>query len=186
MWPSTPPPLPSLRRPCQAFEAAYTSDGVSRTANQWNEQRRLILKEAVSSRLLPAMQREARLALTARAKDHLANQCAAAMWQRVSVAPYDLRSKSSAAGGGRGGGRGGSSADDDGKAPWLRVLACCWGPGSPATTFAMLDASGGLLETLQTPFLCTRVGGGPRDGLEYTADQKVSERLGAEMRSMRF
>ena len=83
----------------------------------WNEQRKMVLREALTNRLLPAMQREARLALAARARDHLSNKVSAAMWERVSVAPYDLRSKSS------------GRQDDDGRSPWLRVLACCWGPG---------------------------------------------------------
>ena len=125
---SHPSPSCSLESqyPCQDFENAYISDGVSKFATMWNEQRRMVLREALTNRLLPAMQREAKLALAARARDHLSNKVSAAMWDRVSVAPYDLRSKSS------------GRQDDDGRSPWLRVLACCWGPGERTVNRCMM------------------------------------------------
>lgn len=43
---------------------------------------------------------------------------------------------------------------DDG--PSLRVLACCWGPGNPATTFVMLDAAGEVMSVLHTGYLNMR------------------------------
>jgi transcription elongation factor SPT6 len=30
----------------------------------------------------------------------------------------------------------------------LRVVACCWGPGKPVTTFVLLDLSGELVDVL--------------------------------------
>lgn len=44
---------------------------------------------------------------------------------------------------------------DDG--PSLRVLACCWGPGNPATTFVMLDAAGEVMNVLHTGYLNLKV-----------------------------
>jgi transcription elongation factor SPT6 len=43
---------------------------------------------------------------------------------------------------------------DDG--PSLRVLACCWGPGNPATTFVMLDVAGEVMSVLHTGYLNMR------------------------------
>jgi transcription elongation factor SPT6 len=36
------------------------------------------------------------------------------------------------------------------------VLACCWGPGNPATTFVMLDAAGEIMNVLHTGYLNMR------------------------------
>ncbi|KAJ6380733.1 hypothetical protein OIU77_029601 [Salix suchowensis] len=43
---------------------------------------------------------------------------------------------------------------DDEAAP--RVMACCWGPGKPATTFVMLDSSGEVLDVLYAGSLTLR------------------------------
>ena len=43
---------------------------------------------------------------------------------------------------------------DDG--PSLQVLACCWGPGNPATTFVMLDVAGEVMSVLHTGYLNMR------------------------------
>ncbi|KAL6223871.1 hypothetical protein ACLB2K_002728 [Fragaria x ananassa] len=53
-------------------------------------------------------------------------QCGKALWNRVSKAPPYKRKQT---------------------AP-PRVLACCWGPGDPATTLVMLDSCGELLDVL--------------------------------------
>ena len=50
------------------FEAFYLSDGVSRSAQLWNEQRKLILKDAICNYILPSMEKEARIVLFVRAK----------------------------------------------------------------------------------------------------------------------
>ena len=35
-------------------------------------------------------------------------------------------------------------------------MACCWGPGKPATTFVMLDSSGEMLDVLHAGSLTQR------------------------------
>lgn len=77
--------ISSLMQDC---EALYLSDGVSLTAQQWNEQRKQILRDAEITFLLPAMEKEARMLLTARAKQWLSAQCGLQLWNRVSIAPY--------------------------------------------------------------------------------------------------
>ncbi|BBN03708.1 transcription elongation factor SPT6 [Marchantia polymorpha subsp. ruderalis] len=124
------------------FEAWYLSERVSRTAQLWNEQRRLILKDALHTMLLPTMEKEVRMILTARGKQWVSAQCGLELWKKVSVAPY-------------------SRADDDqmdyDEMP-PRVMACCWGPGKPATTFVMLDAAGEIVNILHTGYLTIRAG----------------------------
>ncbi|XP_077219251.1 global transcription factor group B1 [Tasmannia lanceolata] len=115
----------------------YTSDGVSRFATLWNEQRKLILKDAFFDFLLPSMEKEARSLLTTRAKNWLLLEYGKQVWNKVSVAPYPLKDN-----------------DSDDAAP--RVMACCWGPGNPATTFVMLDSSGEMLDVLYTGSISVR------------------------------
>ncbi|KAI3831556.1 hypothetical protein MKX03_029514 [Papaver bracteatum] len=97
----------------------YLSDGVSKTAKLWNEQRKMILDD-MFQQMLPLMEKEARTVLSVRARS----------W--VSVAPYQRKDT--------------DGRSDDDAAP--KVLACCWGPGKPATTFVMLDSSGEVLDVL--------------------------------------
>ncbi|KAL6221279.1 hypothetical protein ACLB2K_009030 [Fragaria x ananassa] len=78
-----------------------------------NEQCKLMLQDALSNFLLPSMEKEARSLLVSRAKNWLLMQCGKALWNRVSKAPPY---------------KGNQTAPP-------RVLACCWGPGDPATTF---------------------------------------------------
>ncbi|CAI5985380.1 unnamed protein product [Closterium sp. NIES-64] len=169
------PPAVVQENVIQEFEAAYLSDGVSHFASLWNEQRRTILRAAIAARLLPTMHKETRLLLTGRAKAFVAEQCALALWKHVSVAPFDVRAKGAGGGGGggmgggggggmrggggRGGRHGGGEEHGGGGQPWLRVMACCWGPGNPATTFAMLNAAGEMVDFLHTGFLWGGGGG---------------------------
>ncbi|KAI7755111.1 hypothetical protein M8C21_025981 [Ambrosia artemisiifolia] len=54
------------------------------------------------------------------------------LWDKVSVAPYQKHDV---------------NPSDDYEAA-RRVMACCWGPGKPATTFVMLDSCGEVLDIL--------------------------------------
>ncbi|XP_047942962.1 transcription elongation factor SPT6 homolog [Salvia hispanica] len=110
----------------------YLSDGVSKSAQLWNEQRKLILNDAFSNFLLPLMEKEARSLLTSRAKSWLLLDYGRLLWEKVSVAPYQRKEN--------------DVSSDEETAP--RVMACCWGPGKPATTFVMLDSSGEVLDVL--------------------------------------
>lgn len=78
-------PIATLMQDC---ETLYLSDGVSLTAQQWNEHRKQILHDAVVTLLLPAMEKEARMVLTTRAKQWLSAQCGLQLWSKVSIAPY--------------------------------------------------------------------------------------------------
>ncbi|KAK1386015.1 Transcription elongation factor spt6 [Heracleum sosnowskyi] len=118
----------------------YLSDGVSKSAQLWNEQRKLILQDAFFSFLIPSMEKEARSLLTSRAKSWLLLDYGKRMWDKVSVAPYQQKESD-------------ASSEEE---PAPRVMACCWGPGKPATTFVMLDSSGEVLDVLNAGSLGNR------------------------------
>lgn len=118
----------------------YLSDGVSKSAQLWNEQRKLILEDAFHGYLLPSMEKEARTLLTSRAKNWLLMEYGKVLWDKVSVAPYQRKEN--------------DVNSEEEAAP--RVMACCWGPGKPATTFVMLDSSGEVLDVLYCGSLSLR------------------------------
>ncbi|KAK1401828.1 hypothetical protein POM88_001433 [Heracleum sosnowskyi] len=69
----------------------YLSDGVSKSAQLWNEQRKLILHDAFFDFLLPSMEKEAKSLLAGRAKSWLIMEYGKLLWDRVCVAPYQRK-----------------------------------------------------------------------------------------------
>ncbi|KAI5078919.1 hypothetical protein GOP47_0006590 [Adiantum capillus-veneris] len=121
----------------QEFEVMYLSDGVSRTAQLWNEQRRQIIKDALNSILLPFLEKETRMVLTMRAKQWVTQECGLTLWKKAAMAPWKDVSE--------------DGIEDD-ELP--RVLACCYGDTmNISTTFVMLDSSGEIINTLHTAHL---------------------------------
>ncbi|KFK40992.1 hypothetical protein AALP_AA2G071400 [Arabis alpina] len=118
----------------------YVSAGVSKYAQLWNEQRKLILEDALHTFLLPSMEKEARSLLTSRAKSRLLSEYGQALWNKVSAGPYQKKEM--------------DISSDEESAP--RVMACCWGPGKPPNTFVMLDSSGEVLDVLYAGSLTLR------------------------------
>ncbi|TKY62758.1 Transcription elongation factor SPT6 [Spatholobus suberectus] len=129
-----------LNKLIDQFNEYYISDSVSRSAQLWNEQRKLILHDAIFRFLLPSMEKEARGVLASKAKNWLLMEYGKALWNKVSVGPYQQKEN--------------DLGSDDEAAP--RVMACCWGPGKPQTTFVMLDSSGEVLDLLYTGSLTFR------------------------------
>ncbi|KAI4348564.1 hypothetical protein L6164_009273 [Bauhinia variegata] len=128
-----------LNKLINEFNEYYISDSVSRSAQLWNEQRKLILHDALFGFILPSMEKEARAYLTSKAKNWLLMEYGKALWSKVSVGPYQRKDDLNS---------------DDEAAP--RVMACCWGPGKPTTTFVMLDSSGEVLDVLYAGSLTLR------------------------------
>ncbi|XP_065620948.1 transcription elongation factor SPT6 homolog [Quercus suber] len=133
-------PERDLEKLINEFNEYYLSDSVSKSAQLWNEQRKLILQDALFGFLTPSMMKEARSLLTSRAKNFLLMEYGKVLWNKVSVGPYQ---------------RMGTDINSDEEAA-PRVMACCWGPGKPATTFVMLDSSGEVLDVLYTGSLTLR------------------------------
>lgn len=117
----------------------YLSRGKSKYSQLWNEQRKLIIKDAFEGFLLPSMEKEARALLTSKAKSWLQMEYGRLLFNKVSEAPYQKQ------------GHDGDSSKDP-----PRVMACCWGPGRPATTFVMLDSFGEVLDVLSAGSLSIR------------------------------
>ncbi|XP_057817210.1 transcription elongation factor SPT6-like isoform X2 [Cryptomeria japonica] len=124
------------------FEAFYLSDGVSRSAQLWNEQRKLILKDAICNYILPSMEKEARIVLSARAKNWLVQDYGYQLWKRVSVAPFQRQKPDND-----------ESSEEDAE---TRIMVCCQGSNKDPTTFVMLDPAGEVLDILFTSHLSIR------------------------------
>ncbi|KAG6382549.1 hypothetical protein SASPL_157779 [Salvia splendens] len=122
-----------------------------------NEKRKLILNDALNNFLLPSMGKEARSLLTSRAKPWLLSDYGRLLWDKVSVAPYQRKEN--------------DARYDEETAP--RVMACCWGPGKPATTFVMLDSSGEVLDVLHAGSISIRGQSGNEQQRKRNDQQRV-------------
>lgn len=123
-----------------ACHDVYLSSSEGTSAQLWNEQRKSILQEAISSILLPSMEKEARALLTAKAKVWLIMEYGECLWNRVSVAPYQCKYSDKARE----------------RGPASKVMACCWGTGKPGTAFVMLDSRGELVDVMHARSLTLR------------------------------
>jgi hypothetical protein len=61
---------------------------VSKVAREWNEQRRLIIRDALHKILLPVMESEARSELSQRARRFVVGECEKSLWRLAARAPY--------------------------------------------------------------------------------------------------
>ncbi|KAL1212232.1 Transcription elongation factor SPT6-like [Cardamine amara subsp. amara] len=138
------------------FSEHYLSVGVSKYAQLWNEQRKLILEDAIRGFILPSMEKEARSLLTSKAKTQLLSEYRQVLWNKVSSGPYRKEI---------------NSLDHEEASP--RVLVCCWGPGNPETTFVILDSSGELLDVLYAGSIALR----SRDVNDQKRKKKDQDRL---------
>ncbi|KAF8715916.1 hypothetical protein HU200_026878 [Digitaria exilis] len=140
----------------------YLSDCVSKSAQLWDEQRKMILDDAFFNFLLPSMEKEARSLLTARAKHWLHMEYGKRLWNKVTVAPWKKKDSD----------KKDADIDLDDESE-LRVMACCWGPGKPATTFVMLDSSGELVDVLYAGSISNRSQGVAEQQRKKNDQQRV-------------
>jgi transcriptional accessory protein Tex/SPT6 len=113
----------------------FLSGSVTPESQAWNELRVQVLKEALHSGLLPALEREAKAKLALDARTVVAMETAKALWETAIAPPIDLRD------------------DEDVEVAEKRIMAVCWGPGTPPTTFAILDPFGNMVDYLHCPQL---------------------------------
>lgn len=118
----------------------FLSKGVSKSGQLWNEQRRMILKDSFLTHILPSMEKEARSLLTAKAKNWLCVEYGKQLWNKVLVGPFKRKHTD-------------SDLENESE---VRVMACCWGPGKPETTFVMLDSAGELVDVLYAGSISVR------------------------------
>ncbi|XP_062180009.1 transcription elongation factor SPT6 homolog isoform X2 [Phragmites australis] len=140
----------------------YLSDCVSKSAQLWDEQRKMILDDAFFNFLLPSMEKEARSLLTAKAKNWLHMEYGKQLWNKVTVAPWKKKDTD----------KKDADIDLDDESE-LRVMACCWGPGKPATTFVMLDSSGELVDVLYAGSISSRSQGVAESQRKKNDQQRV-------------
>ncbi|KAL5532712.1 SPT6 [Sanghuangporus sanghuang] len=111
---------------------AFASDSFSEMAKVWNEERALVVEEAVEKYLLPMGAKWVREYLREEVEDFLANHCGDALYERVNVAPYC------------------APGLQPGDTP--AVLAVSWGKGDPKrdeVNLVFLDEAGRLREHAQ-------------------------------------
>ncbi|KAM0954059.1 putative tex-like protein, HTH domain superfamily [Dioscorea sansibarensis] len=135
----------------------YLSECVSRSAQLWNEQRSLIVHDALLSFILPSMEKETRSLLTARAKNWLLMEYGKQLWNKVSVAPFHRKDAE-------------ADSEDEYES---RVMTCCWGPGKPATTMVMLDTSGEMVDVLYAGSISIRSQGVAEQQRKKNDQQRV-------------
>lgn len=140
----------------------YLSDCVSKSAQLWDEQRKMILDDAFFNYLFPSMEKEARSLLTAKAKHWLHMEYGKQLWNKVTVAPWKKKDAD----------KKDADIDLDDESE-LRVMACCWGPGKPATTFVMLDSSGELVDVLYAGSISNRSQGVAENQRKKNDQQRV-------------
>ncbi|BDA45673.1 Transcription elongation factor SPT6 [Coccomyxa sp. Obi] len=138
----------------------YLSTGTSIQASAWNKQREAILVDALRQRLLPAFALELRTRMAADARHTALHGVADKLWDYASRRPLQV-----------------VTPDDDEEVEHKRIVAVCWGPGDPATTFVLLDDAGQLIDTMFAGSLS-----GPirrsRDGLFFdTSKARDAERI---------
>jgi transcription elongation factor SPT6 len=118
---------------------------VSKSAQLWDEQRKMILDDAFLKFLLPSIGKEARSLLTVKTKNWLHMEYGQQLWNKVIVAPWKKKDAD----------KKDADIDLDDESE-LRVMACCWGLGKPATTFVMIDSSGELVDILYAGSISNR------------------------------
>ncbi|KAK8925663.1 hypothetical protein KSP39_PZI018098 [Platanthera zijinensis] len=119
----------------------YLSECVSKPAQLWNEQRKMILEDSFHNFIIPSMEKEARSLLTARAKIWLQLEYGKQLWDKVSVAPYQRK---------------GNAEDIYNEESELRVMACCTGAGKSPNTFVMLDSAGEVVDIIYAAYISIR------------------------------
>ncbi|EAL71329.1 SH2 domain-containing protein [Dictyostelium discoideum AX4] len=161
------------------MESLYLSDGTSAITQQWNEQRKLIIREALNKFLYPVLEKELRNKLLTEASNRVAFECAKKLEDKIRVAPWRPVSSSSGIGhsnssvlfGGSRANNGYSNDDDededddeevdydrDGNPIPFKILSLCWGSDKIPTMGAVLNSDGEVLSHIKLDFICDRLG----------------------------
>ena len=126
-------------------EQAYLLEDVSEIADAWNALRKDALHLGLKKHLAVSLTKSATVLLAREAIAEVKRECGEALWPKISNRPWAPEIKSTE-----------EYHDDEVD---VRVLAAVWGPGTPATTFAMLDAEGELVDFLECPNIAVRAAG---------------------------
>ncbi|KAL6060672.1 Transcription elongation factor SPT6 [Balamuthia mandrillaris] len=152
----------------QETEKLYLKEGYSQVTQQWNEQRREVLREALTRFLYPLFRNEVCSKLTSDAEENAMQATVAALKERLMVAPYLPK-----------GYRPGEEPRkeqrfprDDDPRQGVRVMSVIWGGGAGGgrehapTWCAMVDPEGELMDQLRLDWI---------DAGKHNADRKESD-----------
>eukprot|EP01103_Thecamoeba_quadrilineata_P002191 TRINITY_DN12187_c0_g1_i1.p1 TRINITY_DN12187_c0_g1~~TRINITY_DN12187_c0_g1_i1.p1 ORF type:complete len:1503 (+),score=258.15 TRINITY_DN12187_c0_g1_i1:257-4510(+) len=112
------------------IENLYLSTRYSNITHEWNEQRKLVLKEAFENQLIPLFIKEIRRKLLNDASERVAKECADRLKNKIFCVP---------------------------PRPNHGVLSCCWGNDIEPTVCAFLNPEGEMLEHIRLSFMNSRV-----------------------------
>ncbi|EGC30112.1 hypothetical protein DICPUDRAFT_41908, partial [Dictyostelium purpureum] len=126
------------------MEALYLSDGTSSITQQWNEQRKLIIREALTKFLYPVLEKELRNKLLTEASNRVAFECAKKLEEKIRVAPWKPLTSN-------------ANTGHSNSLPF-KILSLCWGAEKIPTMGAVLNSDGEVVTHVKLDFICDRLG----------------------------
>ncbi|GAM20704.1 hypothetical protein SAMD00019534_038790 [Acytostelium subglobosum LB1] len=129
------------------MEGLFLSDGTSAIAQQWNAERKMVLRESLTGFLYPVFEKELRNKLLTEASNRVAFECARRLEEKLRVAPWQPNQD--------------EDEDDDydyGKKRLFHVMSFCNGSEKIPTMCAVLDSESEIVTHSKMDFLCDRVG----------------------------
>eukprot|EP01133_Synstelium_polycarpum_P008015 gene8015-9416_t len=160
------------------MQSLYLSDGTSSTSQQWNEERRQILRESLTKFLYPSFEKELRSKMLTDASNRVAFECAQRLEEKLRVAPWHPKTED-----------GGNNdddedfEDDDGnyyrRKKLFNIMTLCWGSGKVPTMAAIINSECEVVTHAKLDFLCDRVGESTVKGKKDDDITKLQEILEA-------
>eukprot|EP01117_Protostelium_nocturnum_P006766 TRINITY_DN242_c0_g1_i1.p1 TRINITY_DN242_c0_g1~~TRINITY_DN242_c0_g1_i1.p1 ORF type:complete len:1509 (+),score=429.08 TRINITY_DN242_c0_g1_i1:233-4759(+) len=118
------------------MERLYLSDGTSLNAQAWNEQRKLILHEAIVKFLLPSLEKELRQKLFEESSKFVMEACSSKLYKKLIASPFRPSNSES------------NDSEDE-----MKVMACCYGQGDIPSICIILDSKGQPTSFLKLKFI---------------------------------
>eukprot|EP01130_Rhizamoeba_saxonica_P014788 TRINITY_DN6498_c0_g1_i1.p1 TRINITY_DN6498_c0_g1~~TRINITY_DN6498_c0_g1_i1.p1 ORF type:complete len:1391 (-),score=418.40 TRINITY_DN6498_c0_g1_i1:106-4233(-) len=119
------------------LEDYYLSDGTSELSEKWNNQRRLILEDALKEHILPLLESQLISRLKREAQEQIINKCTAKLERLLMAGPYIPRETPEE-----------FSDEEEDKNYNFKVLSCSYGGSQENTVCVVLDDEGEVLGSL--------------------------------------
>ena len=130
------------------MEGLYLSDAREQYTNSWNEQRKLIIEQALTNYLYPIYQKELTQKLTEEAMERVADKCAEKLSQRIMSGPYRVNSDNNNNNNNNNNGWGNNDINNNetnnNSNNEIKVMACVNTGNNVPTVFVVLDTEGEL------------------------------------------
>ncbi|EFA74515.1 SH2 domain-containing protein [Heterostelium album PN500] len=127
------------------MEALYLSSGTSSNAQQWNAERKQIIRDTLNMFLYPVFEKELRNKLLTEASNRVAFECAMKLEEKLRVAPWQPNQQN-------------DDDEEEDEAKTFNIMSFCWGSEKVPTMCAVLNSDSELLTQTKMDFLCDRVG----------------------------